>query len=218
MPDDTNWVGNIYHGLDEPKLVPVKNPLRNYVAFLGRIIEPKGVHLAISAVKIYNETAEKPITLKIAGKHYAEESKDTYWREHIEPELGEYIECVGFIDSSEAKREFLGNAKALLVPSLFNEPFGMVTLEAFACGTPVIALSSGALPEIIDDGETGYIVEKSEDKQEVITNLAKALADIKKIRPNACRNAYETRFTLETMVNEHVKVYAQLQRQSLNDS
>lgn len=210
MPEDTNWVGNIYHGLDEPSLVPVEDPTRDYVAFLGRIIHPKGVHLAIDAVNTYNKTAKKPLILKIAGKHYAEESKDTYWREEIEPRLSKTIEYVGFIDSPEAKREFLGNAKALLVPSLFNEPFGMVTLEAFACGTPVVALSSGALPEVIDDGVTGYVVEKSEDDKKMADTLAKTLSKLDTINPVACRSAYETSFTLETMVNEHIKVYARL--------
>lgn len=210
MPEDTNWVGNIYHGLDEPALVPVEKPSGNYAAYLGRIIHPKGVHLAIDAVNTYNKTAKKPLRLKIAGKHYAEESKDTYWREEIEPRLGGNIEYVGFVDSTEAKRAFLGNAKALLVPSLFNEPFGMVTLEAFACGTPVIALNSGALPEVIDDGETGYIVEKSDDEKQIVNALASALKTIDKVDRNACRLAYETNFTLETMVNEHIKVYASL--------
>ena len=210
MPEDTNWVGNIYHGLDEPMLSPVENPARDYVAFLGRIIHPKGVHLAINAVETYNTAAKKPLKLKIAGKHYAEESKDTYWREQIEPRLGGNIEYVGFIDTPDAKREFLGNAKTLLVPSLFDEPFGMVTLEAFACNTPVIALDSGALPEIIDDGVTGFLVEKSDNEKQMVNKLAKALKNIDRINPAACRSAYETNFTLETMVNEHIKVYRQL--------
>jgi glycosyltransferase involved in cell wall biosynthesis len=212
MPEDTNWVGNIYHGLDEPMLSPVENPARDYVAFLGRIIHPKGVHLAIEAVETYNKTAKTPLTLKIAGKHYAEESKDTYWREEIEPRLSKNIEYVGFIDTPEVKLEFLGNAKALLVPSLFDEPFGMVTLEAFACSTPVIALDSGALPEVIDDGMTGYIVGTSDDEKQMVDNLVKALTDIEAIDPNACRAAYESNFTLETMVNEHIKVYSKLVR------
>lgn len=210
MPDDTNWVGNIYHGLDEPALTPLERPSRDYVAFLGRIIQPKGVHLAIDAVEAYNKTAKKPLKLKIAGKHYAEESKDTYWREQIEPRLSETIEYVGFIASPEAKRNFLGNAKALLVPSLFNEPFGMVTLEAFACGTPVIALDSGALPEVIDNGATGYIVEKSDDESQIVDDLATALQNIERIDSNTCRTAYETRFTLEKMVKEHAMVYRRI--------
>jgi len=218
MPEDTNWVGNIYHGLDEPGLMPLPSPSRDYVAFLGRIIEPKGVHLAIEAVQLYNKLYNKKsgaaLKLKIAGKHYSEESKDTYWHEVIEPELGKDVEYVGFIDTPEAKREFLGNAKALLVPSLFDEPFGMVTLEAFACGTPVIALNSGALPEVIEDGVTGYVVATADDETEMIQGLREALEKIDSINPHACRKAYETRFTLDTMVNEHIKVYSRLTKTS----
>jgi glycosyltransferase involved in cell wall biosynthesis len=210
MPEDTNWVGNIYHGLNEQALIPVKEPTRDYVAFLGRIIEPKGVHLAIDTIEAYNKTTKHPLTLKIAGKHYAEESKDAYWHEQIEPRLGKHVEYVGFIETPEAKRDFLGNAKALLVPSLFDEPFGMVTVESFACGTPVIALDSGALPEVIENGRTGYIVEKSEDDTVMTTGLAQALNKITVIKPEDCREAYETRFTLDTMVNEHIKVYSLL--------
>lgn len=210
MPDDTNWVGNIYHGLDEPVLAPLENPTRDYVTFLGRIIHPKGVHLAIDAVEAYNKTAKQPLKLKIAGKHYAEESKDTYWREQIEPRLGENIEYVGFIDTPEAKREFLGNAKALLVPSLFDEPFGMVTLEAFACATPVVALNSGALPEVIDNGVTGYIVEKSDDETTMATQIAEALKQADTLNPENCRTAYETSFTLKKMVSEHKRLYLRL--------
>ncbi len=209
MPKDTNWVGNIYHGLDDPILKPVKQPSDDYVAFLGRIIEPKGVHLAIAAVKKYNETAKTPLRLKIAGKHYAEESKDTYWQEVIEPELGEFVEYVGFIETSEKKRDFLGNARALLVPSLFDEPFGMVTLEAFACGTPVIALDSGALPEVIKDGVTGFVVTKSSETG-TINNLAHALKNISSINRTACRQAYERDFTMKKMASEHALIYTSL--------
>lgn len=210
MPDDTNWVGNIYHGLDDPILTPIKKPQDDYVAYLGRIIQPKGVHLAIAAVRQYNATALKPLKLKIAGKHYSEEGKDRYWREIIESQLGEDIEYVGFIDSSEAKRDFLGNARALLVPSLFEEPFGMVTLEAFACGTPVIAVGSGALSEVIRDGVTGFIIERSENEQVMIDDFAKKLGEIHSLRSEDCRDSYENNFTLDKMVNEHIRVYESL--------
>lgn len=210
MPDDTNWVGNIYHGLNEPALTSLEHPSQDYVAFLGRIIEPKGVHLAIAAVRRYNETAVQPLKLKIAGKHYAEESKDRYWQEVIEPLLGDDIEYVGFLDSPEAKRELLGNARALLVPSLFDEPFGMVTLEAFACGTPVIALDSGALPEVIENGKTGLIITKHDDDAVMVKELAAALCDIDNIERKDCRQTYENRFTLKKMIREHVRVYRSL--------
>lgn len=213
MPEDTNWVGNVYHGLDAKELYPLEKPSLDYVAYLGRIIQPKGVHLAIQAVKEYNKTASKPLRLKIAGKHYAEESKDGYWRAVIEPQLDENIEYVGFIDSDDKKREFVGNAKALLVPSLFAEPFGMVTLESFACGTPVIGLNSGALPEVIEHGKTGFIIDKNEDEQMMVSDFTSALQAISSINREVCRKVYETKFTLEHMVNDHIEVYARLTKQ-----
>lgn len=217
MPAHTNWVGNIYHGLDEPELTPATRPKGGYVAYLGRIIEPKGVHLAIAAVRAYNRTADTPLTLKIAGKHYADGTKDTYWQEKISPQLDEHIEFVGFIDSTKSKRDFLANADALLVPSLFDEPFGMVTIESFACGTPVIALDSGALPEVIEQNHTGYIINKiyahhtrELDESAIIYGLAEALRRLPQITRANCRKAYETRFTLARMCQEHLDIYTKL--------
>ena len=210
MPADTNWVGNVYHGLNEPKLTPVVSPSRDYFAYLGRIIQPKGVHLAIAAVRKYNETAATPLKLKIAGKHYAESSKDSYWQTEILPELDDLVEYVGFIDTQEAKRNFLGNARALLVPSLFDEPFGMVTIEAFACATPVIALDSGALPEVIEDGQTGYIITKSLDGSDMILRLAERLQSVDSIDQNACRATFEERFTEQRMITDHEQIYRAL--------
>ena len=210
MPADTNWVGNVYHGLNEPKLTPVVSPSRDYFAYLGRIIQPKGVHLAIAAVRKYNETAATPLKLKIAGKHYAESSKDSYWQTAILPELDDTIKYVGFIDTQEAKRNFLGNARALLVPSLFDEPFGMVTIEAFACATPVIALDSGALPEVIDDGKTGYIVTKSHNDTDTVAELSDRLHQIEMIDRTVVHDVYEQRFTSKRMIEEYAHIHRSL--------
>ena len=210
MPADTNWVGNVYHGLNEPKLTPVVSPSRDYFAYLGRIIQPKGVHLAIAAVRKYNETAATPLKLKIAGKHYAESSKDSYWQTAILPELDDMIEYVGFIDTPEAKRDFLGNARALLVPSLFDEPFGMVTIEAFACATPVIALDSGALPEVIDDGKTGYIVTKSHNDTDTVAELSDRLHQIEMIDRTVVHDVYKQRFTSKRMIEEYAHIHRSL--------
>ncbi len=199
MPSDTNWVGNAYHGLDVNQWQPRLSDDSDYVAYLGRIVEPKGVHHAIAAVKKYNETATRPLKLKIAGKHYAGHSKDTYWQEVIEPQLGSNIEYVGHIADHSAKNEFLAGAKALIVPSIFDEPFGMVTIEALACGTPVIGTSHGATPEIIKDGETGFVVAPE--------NITESLAKIDAINRNACRRNAENRFTLERMAAEHIAIY-----------
>ncbi|HEX6462652.1 MAG TPA: glycosyltransferase [Candidatus Saccharimonadales bacterium] len=220
MPEDTHWVGNIYHGLSEAALQPQYQPANDYVAYLGRIIESKGVHLAIEAVKHYNRTTRQPIKLKIAGKHYAGHKKDAYWHENIEPALNETIEYVGFIKNNAEKQAFLGNAKALLVPSTFDEPFGMVMIEALACGTPVIGLSSGAIPEVITPHKTGYVVQKAFkmnqksnwviDEPATAELIAQALDNIDKISRRQCRQAFEHRFTLRRMCQEHMKVYRNL--------
>jgi glycosyltransferase involved in cell wall biosynthesis len=215
MPPDTNWIGNIYHGMSDPAFKPADTPSRDYFAYMGRIIEPKGVHLAIQAVKRYNKTAEKPLPLRIVGKHYAEESKDRYWQEKIVPHIdGKEIIYDGFINTSDEKAKFLANAKALLVPSLFDEPFGMVSIEAFACDTPVVTLNSGALPELIDDGVTGFVVEKQYkwngklDEALAASKLADALHKIDTVKTKVCRNNYEAQFTRERMAADHKGIYS----------
>ena len=216
MPADTNWVGTVHHGIDVPALSPVRDPTDDYLAYIGRIIKPKGVHLAIQALHEYNKDAKRPLKLKIAGKHYAEASKDSYWHTHIEPALQDgLIEFVGFIKSDIDKREFLGNAKALLVPSLFDEPFGIVTLEAFACGTPVIGLDSGALPEIIEDGGTGFIVKKVMQRKQLndtltATAIADAIDKVDTLSREDCWHAYKSKFTAKHMAGEHERIYETL--------
>lgn len=202
MPSDTNWVGNIYHGVDVSSWRPRVDGDSDYVAYLGRIVEPKGVHYAIKAVKKYNEVAEKPLKLKIAGKHYSGHSKDTYWQEIIEPQLGSDIEYIGHIADHNAKNEFLAGAKALIVPSTFDEPFGMVTIEALASGTPVIGSPNGASPELIKDGETGFIVEPE--------SIQDALKKIDAIDRALCRTDAEARFTMARMASEHLATYTSL--------
>jgi glycosyltransferase involved in cell wall biosynthesis len=207
MPEDTNWVANIYHGVAAGKFAPNISPAADYAAYFGRIIQPKGLHLAIAAAK------KAGLPLKIAGKHYAGQ-KDSYWREVIEPELGGNIEYVGFIKDDEAKQDFLGNAAALVVPSLFDEPFGMVTIEALACATPVIGLRSGAIPEIITHSENGLLVQKSNERT-MIADLALAMRDASRLDRGAARAAFEARFTLDRMCAEHLQLYRELAKNSL---
>lgn len=213
MPEDTNWLGTIYHGIDEPELTPADDPTGDYFAYLGRIVDPKGVHLAIQAVKKFNLTAEKPIKLKLAGKHYGSGENDGYWADKIEPELGELIEYVGFIGNPADKREFLANAKALIVPSLFDEPFGVVSIESMACGTPVVALDSGALSEVIDDGRTGFVVSKGDyplDEENITSDLADKLQKVDSLSRDICRESYQSRFTAQMMAGQHLKAYRRL--------
>lgn len=215
MPPDANWIGNIYHGLDANAFRAAENPTNDYIAYVGRIIEPKGLHLAIDAIRQHNEKSESKLRLRIAGKYYAGSKKDTYWTTRIEPKLGDNIEYVGFLESDKLQA-FLDNAAALVVPSIFDEPFGMVAIEALACATPVVGLDSGALPEIILDGETGLIAKKVTeaggkiDERATIDNLSNAIEKISTIKRSNCRQDFESRFTLERMCAEHLQLYARL--------
>lgn len=217
MPPATRWVGNVYHGMARDELSLVNQPEGTYVAYLGRIIEPKGLHLAIAAVRRYN--AGKPVgqrlKLRVAGKHYAG-GKDAYWQERIRPELGDEVEYVGFVRTVEEKQAFLGGARALVVPSIFEEPFGMVMIEALACGTPVIGLDSGAIPEVIQNKAVGVVVGKVIDEEGKLdeaattSKLADALGMIAQFDRSACRRVFEERFTLEHMAAAHKTVYEEV--------
>jgi glycosyltransferase involved in cell wall biosynthesis len=225
MPADTNWVANISNGLDARELQVNLQPSGRYLAYLGRIVESKGLHLAIEAVKAYNANSQKPYVLKIAGKHYAG-AKDEYWQKQIEPLIdGKEIQYEGFIATRERKQDFLGNAAAALVPSTFDEPFGVVMIEALACGTPVIGLDSGGIAEVVRNGETGYLVPKSmramrDPKNNRVSQvvddgptahaLAEAIDGIGIIDRSVCRRDFEQRFTRERMCSEHLAVYSSL--------
>ena len=203
MPPGTNWVDNVYNGIDAARFEPAPRPTGDYVAYLGRIIEPKGVHLAIAAAK------KAGVPLKIAGKHYSG-GKDTYWQEKIAPHIdSQHIIYEGFLASDTEKQQFLGNARALLVPSTFEEPFGMVMIEALACGTPIIGLDSGAIPEIIKPGETGFIIPKTSEP-EMIKNFASAIAQTPHINRAHCRADFLRRFTTTHMCRAHLKIYRAL--------
>lgn len=212
MPSDTNWVGNIYHGIGPTTFTPNYKPRGDYVAYMGRIIESKGVHLAIEAVKHYNKAhPDSPYKLKIAGKHYAGHGKDKYWQERIVPQVdGDEIEHVGFIKGDQAKQDFLSNAAALLMPSTFDEPFGLSMIEALACGTPVLGLDSGAISEVVKSGLTGCVVSKSDSESETAKRLAEALGKVRGIDRHTCRTDFETRFTLDRMCRDHWGVYGRL--------
>jgi glycosyltransferase involved in cell wall biosynthesis len=199
MPPDTHWVANIYHGLPKDRFTANLSPGGDYVAYMGRIIQPKGVHLAIAAAK------KAGVKLKIAGKHYTGK-KDDYWQQHIAPQIdNKNIEYVGFIKTDAEKQAFLGNAKALLMPSLFDEPFGLAAIEALACGTPVIGLRSGALPEIIKDETTGFVVTDESD-------MAVVLRNVDSINRQTCRADFEERFTTAHMCAEHLELYRRIRQ------
>jgi glycosyltransferase involved in cell wall biosynthesis len=189
MPE-LNWYANIYHGVDVDLFTYESTP-EDYVLFLGRITKDKGAHIAIAACK----TADIP--LRIAGRSYGAEG---YWHEMIEPHInGSTIRYFGEV-SLEAKIPLIQKAKAVVFPTLWQEPFGYVLIEAMACGTPVVAFPNGSIPEIVKDGITGFLVQ---DEQE----MAEALRKIDTIDRQQVRNRAEQFFSLKKMISHYDSVY-----------
>src|SRR5205807_2222347 len=144
-----NWVGTVHHGMPA-KSLSFHSQAGRYLAFLGRVSPEKGVDRAIDIA------IASGMPLKIAAK--IDRGDLDYFHREIEPRLSHpLLEFIGEIDHSQ-KDEFLGNAAALLFPIDWPEPFGLVMIEAMACGTPVVAYSKGSVPEIIRDGVNGFVV------------------------------------------------------------
>ncbi len=189
-----NWQATVYHGLPADLYRFGAQP-GTYLAFLGRISPEKRVDRAIEIAKRVR------IPLKIAAKVDRVDKK--YFKSVIEPLLRDsLVEVVGEIGDGK-KDEFLGNAYALLVPIDWPEPFGLVMIEAMACGTPVIAYRGGAVPEIMKEGHTGFIVEELEDAVE-------AARRVPELSRKCCREVFEQRFTATRMANDYVQVYERL--------
>src|ERR1700709_1128372 len=160
-----NWLSTVYHGLPEDLLTPIKNVEPGYLAFLGRISPEKRVDRAIRIAEAAG------MKIKIAAK--IDNADRAYYEEQIKPLFAlPHVEYIGEINEQQ-KTEFLGNAHALLFPIDWPEPFGLVMIEAMACGTPVIAYRSGSVPEVIDDGVTGFIVESEEEAVDAVKQLAR---------------------------------------------
>ena len=194
---EANWQATVYHGLPR-NLHTFRNRSENYLAFLGRISPEKRLDRAI---EIARRSGRR---LKIAAKIYPEERE--YYSQVIEPLMREssaFVEFVGEVGGSE-KDEFLGNAEALLFPIDWPEPFGLVMIEALACGTPVIAWRCGSVSEIITDGVTGFIVDG-------IDQAVQAVRQVSSLNRSACRRAFEERFDAARMARDYVEVYRQLQ-------
>lgn len=190
-----NWLATIYHGLP-PHLYELHERLGNYAAFLGRISPEKRVDRAIEIV------SRAGIQLKIAAKI---DAVDREYQQQIKPLLrNPLVEFIGEIGEHE-KDEFLGNARALLFPIDWPEPFGLAMIEAFACGTPVIAFRRGSVPEVIADGVTGFVVTDVDEAVHALTRMDK-------ISRRRCREEFERRFTSTRMANEYVEVYEKLLR------
>jgi glycosyltransferase involved in cell wall biosynthesis len=196
---NANFVATVYHGLPVALHYPIAQPRGGYVAFLGRISPEKRPDRAILIARALG------IPLKIAAK--VDRADDAYFRTQIEPLLdGPGVEFIGEINEHQ-KTQFLGEAQALLFPVDWPEPFGLSMIEAMACGTPVLAFRCGSVPEIVEDGITGAIVETM---QEAILALPRVIAlDRKKVRQR-----FEQRFSATRMAMDYVEVYGSLLKSS----
>jgi glycosyltransferase involved in cell wall biosynthesis len=184
-------VGVVHHGMDVER-IPVGGGHGEYALFLGRMSPVKGVETAIHIARAAG------VPLRIAAK-MREDAELRFFTERVRPLLSAGVEFVGEVSGDE-KLQLLGDAVALVNPIAWAEPFGMVMVEALACGTPVIATPMGAACEIVEDGHTGYL-------RKPIAPLAAVMTQVDAIDRDACRHAAERRFGLERMVREHVQVY-----------
>lgn len=187
-----NWIGTVHHGLPLHRWPFTAEPQGGYLAFLGRISREKRPDRAIALAR------KVGIPLKIAAK--VDNADRDYFKDEIEPLLkGPLVEFVGEIDDA-GKTEFLGNALALLFPIDWPEPFGLVMIEAMACGTPVIAWRCGSVPEIVTDGVTGRIVSSEDEAVEAVRN-------VHLIRRDLVRREFEQRFTSLVMARNYQRLY-----------
>ena len=191
---NAGWVRTIHHGLPEKLLTP--QPVKpRYFAFLGRIAPEKRVDRAMAIAR------QCGVPLKIAAK--VDKVDQDYFDEQIRPHIdGKEVEYIGEIND-EQKAAFLSGAIVLLVPIDWPEPFGLVMIEAMACGTPVIAYNRGSVPEVIDEGITGFIVEDEMSAVGAVHRLSQLS------RANV-RKRFERRFTARRMAHDYLDVYREL--------
>jgi glycosyltransferase involved in cell wall biosynthesis len=191
-----NWQATVHHGLPLDLHTFRARP-GNYLAFLGRTSREKGLDRAIAIARRCG------MKLRIAAKIYPEER--AYFSDTIEPLIaaaGSLVEFIGEVGGKD-KDDFLGNAHALLFPIDWPEPFGLAMIESLACGTPVIAFHNGSVPEIIDHGLTGFVVES-------IDEAVQAVGRVGELSRHACRATFEERFDAARMARAYLDVYRRL--------
>ena len=190
-----NWRGTVYHGMPENLLKEGKGE-GGYLAFLGRICSEKGV---LPAIEIARRSG---LPLKVAAK--VDPADRDYFERDVRPVLEQspHVEFIGEIDD-DRKLEFLGQARALLFPISWPEPFGLVMIESMACGTPVIAFDCGSVPEIMEDGLTGFVVKGVDEAVMAVGKLDRLFRPTIRLR-------FEERFSARAMAREYVKIYEKL--------
>jgi glycosyltransferase involved in cell wall biosynthesis len=190
-----NWMGTVYHGLPERQFHEGRGA-GGYLAFLGRICPDKGPLEAIEIARLAR------MKLKMAAK--VDPVDQAYFEQVVAPVLAKspHVEFIGEIDDSR-KQEFLGKARALLFPISWPEPFGLVMIESMACATPVIAFKHGSVPEIMEDGLTGFVVE-------TVAEAATAVGRLDLLFRPSIRSRFEERFSARAMAREYVRIYRRL--------
>jgi glycosyltransferase involved in cell wall biosynthesis len=189
---NANFIGTVLHGIPTDHFSATLLPRGGYLAFLGRISPEKRVDRAIAIARSVG------LPLKIAAK--VDRADESYFKREIVPLLDQPgVEFIGEIDERE-KGHFLGEARALLFPIDWPEPFGLVMIEAMACGTPVLAFRQGSVPEIVEDGITGYVVNSVE---EAIPSIGRVLA----LDRRRVRRRFEERFTVRRMAQGYLDIY-----------
>jgi glycosyltransferase involved in cell wall biosynthesis len=182
----------IHHGLDTTRF-PVGDGSGGYALFLGRMSPTKGVDAAITVARLAG------VPLMIAAKQRERRERE-YFEAEIRPRLGRDVDYLGEVGGTE-KLRLIGEARALLNPISWDEPFGMCMIEALACGTPIVATPRGSVPEIVDDGVTGFVRASTR-------GLADALRDVGRLDRRACRASVEARFSMQRVAADHVAFYA----------
>ncbi len=197
-----NWQGTVHHGLPINSF-EARSGAGQYLAFLGRISPEKGLDHAIEIAK------QAGMPLKIAAK--VDRADREYFETCIKPLMNtSLIELIGEIGDHE-KNDFLGNATAFLFPINWAEPFGIVMVEAMACGLPIVAYPFGSVPEIIEDGVNGFLVDG-------VTSAVKAVKAISAIDRDVCRRRFEERFTSKRMAREYLTIYDRIVERSAETS
>jgi glycosyltransferase involved in cell wall biosynthesis len=194
MAPDLNWVATVPNGIDVASY-PFRERKEDWVLFLGRCSPDKGAHLAIDAARAAGRS------IIVSGKA-SEPDEQEYFEREIRPRLGDDATFIGETDADE-KRDLFARAACLLFPIQWEEPFGLVMVEAMACGTPVVALSAGSVPEVVADGRTGIICQSPDE-------LPAAIDRVGRIRPADCRQHAARHFDVSVMVDGYVRVYREV--------
>ena len=188
---EVSYAATVHNGIDVDHH-PFRADKEDFLVFVGRMNPEKGAHVA---AEVANRVGRKLI---MAGK-MAEPAERAYFDAEVRPRLSDNVEYIGEADD-EMKLDLYSRAAACLMPIQWPEPFGLVMVESMACGTPVVALRNGSVPEIVEDGVTGFVADD-------LDAFVEAVARIDTIDPAACRKAAETRFSTDAMVSGYERVY-----------